>query len=303
MKNNRRFLCFDIGGTAIKAGVLSEAGEILETERAATPRSGNPDALLSVLESLANGFSAGPFAGTCVATTGIVDPFRGVILPCRGFLIDKDEEIPLKSLLSDRLGLPVEIENDVSCVALAENWLGAARGFRNAVCITVGTGIGGAFLIDGKLYRGTRFDAMEVGHMPFGSAGWEQLASTRALVADYAESAGIAPEATDGRTIAERAREGEENAIRALDKMCALLAQGIASLLCVLSPDVFVFGGGIAGSMELLQPRIDAHLKRMLHPRFREPVAFREAALGNDAGMVGALRHFLMMNEKEGYAI
>ncbi len=297
-----RYLCFDVGGTTVKSGLLTEAGEILKTRNDPTPD--DRDALLDLLERTAEGFSSEGPVGIGLATTGLVDPLRGEILP-RSEPVKGYGGTPLRSELERRTGLPAEVENDVNCVLLGESWRGAAKGYQNAVCIAVGTGIGGALMIDGRLYRGSRFNAMEVGHIPFSSANrersvrWEDLASTRALVRDCAELSGDTVPNLDGHVVAERARRGDPAALRALDGLCFHLAQGIATLFCTLAPDVFVLGGGISESMDLLRPRVEYCLERALDARFREGIALEAAKLGNGAGLVGALRHFLNMREHD----
>ncbi|MDR3230484.1 MAG: ROK family protein [Synergistaceae bacterium] len=319
MTESKRYLCVDIGGTAVKTGLLTGNGEILTTREDPAPR--GAEALLSLVENVAEKFSLeisngqlggksdkifhggkfDVFHALCVSTAGIVDPWRGEILPDSGTAVGDYGGLPLRAELQKRAGLPVEVENDVNCALLGESWRGAARGFRNAACITVGTGIGGAFMIDGRLYRGTRFDAMEVGHIPFFPSNWENRASTQALACACAKLAGHfptdSPPDLNGRLIVERAREGNKTALRAVDELCFYLAQGIATLFAVLAPDVFVVGGGIAQSQDLLRPRIDACLERTLAPRFREKIALRFAELGNSAGLVGALKHFMDMQK------
>jgi predicted NBD/HSP70 family sugar kinase len=305
-----RYLCVDIGGTAVKAGILAEDGTILLDREQPTPQEAAD--LLDLLTGIAENFAPVQidgvpgifrefrgFRGFCVSTTGIVDPWRGEILP-GSEAIKNYGKTPLRALLQERTALPVEVENDVNCALLGEHWLGAARGFQNAACITVGTGIGGAFMIGGRLYRGTRFNAMEVGHIPFFPSNWEQRASTLSLAFRYARLAGIPPDSLsglNGRVVLERAQEGDQAALQAVDELCFYLAQGIAALLAVLAPDVLVLGGGIAGSMDFLLPRIDRVLDGTIAAHFRENVDVRAAQLGNRAGLAGALKHFLNMRK------
>ena len=293
------YLCFDVGGTSVKSGLLTERGKLLKIRTDPAPV--DAVALLELMERRAGEFASDAPRGIGVATTGLVDPWKGMILP-RSEPISGYGGTLLRAELERRTGLPAEIENDVNCALLGESWLGAARGFRNVVCITAGTGIGGALMIDGWLYRGSRFRAMEVGHIPFPPESreehcpkWEDIASTRAFVRKYAKLSGESFASLDGRLVMERAREGEETALRAVDDLCFYLAQGIATLFCTLAPDLFIFGGGIAGSLDLLYPRIDAYLDRALDVRFREGIVFKAAELGNRAGLVGALKHFLDM--------
>jgi predicted NBD/HSP70 family sugar kinase len=304
VRASERYLCVDIGGTAIKAGILTEEGAVLADREHLTPRKAGE--LLELLTDVAKEFASmeidgvsGAFRGFCVSTTGIVDPWQGKILSGDD-AIENYESTPLKAIIQERTGLPAEVENDVNCALLGEHWLGAARGFHNAVCITVGTGIGGAFMVDGRLYRGTRFNAMEVGHIPFFPSNWERRASTRSLVFGYARLAGIPPESLsglNGRVVLERAQKGDEAALRAVEELCFYFAQGAAALTAVLAPDVLVLGGGIAGSMDFLLPRIERILDTTMAARFWEDVSLRGAELGNQAGLTGALRHFLNMRK------
>ena len=297
MQEPERYLCVDIGGTTGKSGLLTRDGEVISLWENAT--ADNAAGVVTMLENMAEEFSPAsePLAGLCVSTTGIVDPWCGKITDDSKTVIDGYGGVPLREELQRRTGLPVEVENDVNCAALGEYWLGAARNFRNVVCVTVGTGIGGALILDGRLYRGSRFDAMEVGHIPFFPSDWESRASTRTLIFDYARRANHLTSELDGRLVLDRARKGEEAAVRAVEEMCFYLAQGMATLFTVLAPDIFVLGGGAADSVDFLLPRIESHLERTLEPRFRKDVVIKTAKLGNRAGMIGALRHFLDMKE------
>ena len=299
MQKGGRYLCVDIGGTMIKSALLNKDGEILSVRENATPTRDGAAGLLALLENMAVEFSSSstPLSGLCISTTGIVDPWDGRVTNRSKTAIKDYSDTPLREELQKRTGLPVEVENDVNCAALGEYWLGAARNFSNVVCITAGTGIGGALILDGQLYRGSRFDAMEVGHIPFFPSNWESRASTQALIFDYGRRVGRPPSELDGRLVLSRAGEGDAAALRAVDEMCFYLAQGIAALYAVLAPDIFVFGGGIADSMDFLLPRIERHLEQTLEPRFRESVVFKAAELGNRAGLTGALRHFLDMSQ------
>jgi predicted NBD/HSP70 family sugar kinase len=297
-----RYLCVDIGGTTVKAGILAEDGAILLDHEQPTPREAAD--LMDLLTGTAEDFASTPidgvpsvFRGFCVSTTGVVDPWRGEVLS-GDEAIKNYGKTPLRVVLEKRTGLPVEVENDVNCALLGEHWLGAARNFDNAACITVGTGIGGAFMADGRLYRGARFNAMEVGHIPFFPSNWEQRASARSLAFGYVRLAGIPSlSGVNGRVVLERAQEKDEAALRSVEELCFYLAQGIATLLAVLAPDVLVLGGGIAGSMDFLLPRIRRVLDGTIVARFREKVNIRAAELGNRAGLVGALRHFSNMRD------
>ena len=197
----------------------------------------------------------------------------------------------LKQTIESQCGLPCSVENDVNAMALGEAWLGAAQNSSSALCLTLGTGLGGAILLEGKLWRGANYAAGEIGVCPLGDGRrLEQAASTTALLATYAERRG---EHIDGKTLFQRLRAGDANAAYALDHMLGALTDGLLPAIHLLAPETLLIGGGIAAQHDLIEPRLRAQLAGKLPALHFMPKNIRCASLGNRAGMIGALRWYL----------
>lgn len=295
----KEYLAFDVGGSYIKYGVVRGDGTILFRKKSRTNSHLGSEHLVGELCRITDE-TMRDFAldGIAISTTGVVDVEQGSIQTEICSWINGYNGTKLRELLQQRTGLEVEIENDVNCMALGEQWLGAAKGHRNVVCIAIGTGIGGALLVDGELYRGSRNMAMEVGRMPVGRSHLEDLASVRALVYEYAKLANIPSQEVDGLLVAQREREGDRYAAEAFEQMCYYLAQGIAALTCALTPDVLILGGAITSDRELLDGRIRKYLKEMLDRALWESLDIQYAKLGKDVSLVGAVRHHQLMSRR-----
>ncbi|NYE38918.1 glucokinase [Nocardioides cavernae] len=301
----------DIGGTKVLAGAVAEDGTVVRTATRTTPgrrvvTQQVEDALVAAVLAAAEGE---PLAGVGVAAAGFVDSAGERVmfaphLPWQGQ--------PLRDLLVARLGCPVGLDNDANCAARAEAHHGAARGAASALMITMGTGIGGAVLLDGRVVRGANGMAGEFGHMqvvPDGQACecgrrgcWEQYSSGNALVRSarglmaeqpsvLLEMSGGRPEAVTGPMVTAAAEGGDLVARRAFTSIGDWLGVGVANLVAALDPEVVVIGGGVSAAGDRLLEPARAALRRTLvgaaHRRVPPLVA---AELGPGAGMIGAAR-------------
>lgn len=302
----------DIGGTKVAAGVVAADGTILERLRTETPdKSKSPklveDAIIELVLDLADRHDVHAVG---IGAAGFVDVDRAKVL-FAPHLAWRDE--PLREALSDRLRLPVVVDNDANAAAWAEWRFGAGRGEDHLVCITLGTGIGGAILEDGQVRRGRYGMAGEFGHMqvvpgghrcPCGNRGcWEQYSSGNALVREARELAaaespvaqgildrvgGEVSEIT-GPLITEAARAGDPVAVELLHEVGHWLGVGIANLAAALDPSCFVIGGGVSAADELLlAPAREAFRRTLTGRGFRPEARIVRAELGPEAGLVGA---------------
>jgi glucokinase len=299
----------DIGGTKVLAGVVDDTGAVPATALRTTPgrRGVTRQAEDAMVEAVLEAAGGQPLAGVGVAAAGFVDPGGDRVmfaphLPWQGE--------PLRELLQDRLGCPVLLDNDANCAARAEGHHGAARGARSALMITMGTGIGGAVLLDGRVLRGANGMAGEFGHMQVVPGGqpcecgktgcWEQYSSGNALVRNaralmaeqpsvLAESSGGRPERVTGPMVTSAAEEGDLVARQAFASVGDWLGIGTANLVAALDPEVVVVGGGVSAAGDKLLDPARAALRRTLvgaaHRRVPDLVA---ATLGPRAGMIGA---------------
>ena len=200
--------------------------------------------------------------------------------------------IQYKKILEERFHIPCEVENDVNCAGLAEYSSGAAKGNRIALILTVGTGIGGCIVIDGKVFRGFGNSACEVGYMHMGDSDFQTLGAASTLTKKVAQWKGEPQEKWDGRHVFEEAGRGDRICIRAIDEMTDVLGRGIANICYVIDPEVVVLGGGIMAQEDFLKEKIENALKRYLVPGMAEHTRIAFARHRNDAGMLGAFYHF-----------
>jgi glucokinase len=302
----------DIGGTKVAGGVVAADGTVLATARRATPGRSvgeTEDAIVTVVEEL-TARHEGEIAGVGVGAAGWFDRTGETVLfsPHLAW-----RNTPLRSHLAARLELPLWVGNDADAAAWAEYRFGAARGAALALMVTLGTGIGGGIVIDGRLQRGAHGVAGEWGHMRVvpdgrlcacGTRGcWEQYASGSALGQTAREVARLSPAAAagllervagdadrlTGEDVAQAAAEDDALAVELVADVGTWLGQGIADLAAVLDPEVVVVGGGVSVLGDLLLGPARARLDRALTGRgFRPGPRVVAAELGPAAGLIGA---------------
>ena len=291
----KHYMCFDIGGTSMKFGVAGENGALLqkgEIPNVITQKGvdGLVESLVSVTEQYKQEYS---LQGIAVSTAGVVEPEQGLVLYAPKYFPGYPGT-PLRDLLQQHCGLPCTVENDVNAAALGEYWLGAGQGAKSLFCITVGTGIGGCVLLDGRVIHGAACFGGEAGlqHITPDST-WEEMASTRVLIRNVANAKGLPEDSLDGRKIFAMAQNGDKDAAAAIARQMDDLATGIANICYILNPERIIVGGGIAAQKEYLYPLLDKTLRAKLFPLVYEKLTLRFAALQNDAGMLGALYNLL----------
>ncbi|WP_168224769.1 ROK family protein [Rhodoferax aquaticus] len=292
MQVNQNVLAIDIGGTLVKLGVVDPTGCVHHSFHIDTRASRGAHALFDELAGIAQSLVQ-PYAlaGVAVSTLGVIDTVSGTV---RG----ASDAIPgylglsPKQLLWDALQMPVLVENDVNCVALAEGWLGAAQGVENFVALTLGTGIGGGVFMGSQLYRGAHAAAGEWGYMVVGGERWEDVASLRGLGRLGARA--IAGCTLDAKAIFERADAGSVPHAAVVQEWLELLASGLANLIYAFDPQCIVLGGGITGRGPRVLAEIQAALDALLHPDFVGLQELRLAAAGNHAGLLGAARAWFL---------
>ena len=288
--NMNHFICIDIGGTAIKYGLIDEQLCLTHTGVTQTPKDGR-EAILSLLEHLAaHCLTQDPEAkAICISTAGIVDSDKGYVLEANEELMPGYTGAQIQEHLSEKFHLPCSVENDVNCAALAEYHAGAAKGCKSSLTLTIGTGIGGAFIFEGMLLKGHTFSACEVGYMHMdNSSSFEQLGATSVLVSNTARTLQLDPSSINGKWIFEQAAQGNAVCQSSIRDMCQVLSKGIANLCYVLNPEIVVIGGGISSQSDVLGPLISKGLETYLIPPIYEKTRLAFARHKNHAGMMGA---------------
>lgn len=294
-------LGIDLGGTTMTA-VVTGAGASLRAEaHGETGDHADPGAVLDRVAALAReamaaaGVSRGELVGAGIGLPGEVEPDRGLFRSSP--ILPTWRDVSVARLLGQRLGFAVGTENDANATLLGEWAFGAAGGADPVLLLTLGTGIGGAVLVDGRILRGHRGSAGEIGHLsidPRGPRCWcgnhgclGLLASTTALVETYRREAGLA--SADGLAVAEAWHLGDDAAATALDQMCDALAAGIAAAAVVLAPQrVVLFGGVLGGLGDPLLAGVRERLAGRPYPAVLAELEIVAATLGPLAGAVGA---------------
>lgn len=300
----------DIGGTKIAAAVVDSDGGIVARRQVPT-NSDEPASIVGAIIKVAREMkAAAPAAAAAgVGAAGLVDVERGVILGAPNIAY---RNVPVRDTIAERLGLPAIVDNDANVAALGEALYGAGRGAGDQIMVTVGTGIGGGIVIGGAIYRGHYGVGAELGHMVIDPDGpicgcgnhgcWEAVASGNALGrlarqrveggagADLLASVGGDLDAITGELVGEAAVAGSPFARDCVATIGELLGIGLANIVNIFDPEVIVVGGGAAaGTGELmLGPARESMTAHVLGASWRTPVRVVPAALGADAGVVGA---------------
>ena len=296
------YICIDIGGTSIKYGVLSEKGEIFIDGTVSTKVTEKENFILSDVKKLVRNildeYRNYEIKGICVSTAGVVNPEKGEIAYA-GPTIPKYTGTKIKEELEKEFSISCEVENDVNCAGLGEYWKGAGKGSKSMVCLTIGTGIGGSVILDGKLLNGIGYTAGEIGYMDVNGSYIQNIASSRYLVEkvqkEKVEKEGIT-DAITGVDIFELAKRGDEICIAGINEIISNLAVGVRNIIYLLNPEVIVIGGGITAQKEYLEEKIRKEVNDgMISDMFRK-TRIELAQQGNQAGLLGALYNFLNKN-------
>ena len=294
----------DVGGTFLKAARVGDDGQ-LRAHIEEPVSKGSADDLLRQMQEAVRGLEgAGTARAVGVGLPGIVDASSGRLYNAPNVPVQNGLDIGRE--LGRRTGLPCFAENDANAAALAEAWMGAGRGAARLLFVTLGTGVGGAFVFDGRIWGGKSGYAGEIGHLQAdprglpcgcgswgcvetiaGVPGWERrarkaLAGRESLLSD-------AP-LLDPATVVGAARDGDPLALDIVDEAAAAVAMGVASALNLLNLDRVVIGGGVARAGEFLLGRIVEQARRRTFPHVFADTDFRLVELGSDAGVVGAAR-------------
>ncbi|MFN0073173.1 MAG: ROK family protein [Chloroflexota bacterium] len=298
----------DLGGTKIAAAVVIADGTVLERTLVPTEAEQGRDHVISRLVDVVQELRED--TDRSIAAVGIGAP--APLSPSRGIIWEAPnmpgwEQVPLRDILEGRLGLRVALENDARAAGLAEARLGAGRDVRDMLYVSVGTGIGGALILDGKLHRGATETAGELGHMVMNPDGpicgcgnrgcLEQYAAGPAierrageLLRGGAESSlsSLSREEITGERVADAARRGDGVGLRAYREAGAWLGAGIASVVNLVNPSLVILGGGVANTGELLLSPLRASVRQHSLARSYEGLRIEQAQLGTDAGILGA---------------
>ena len=316
----KRYFALDIGGTKTKYALLGEKGEILSTyekdteaqrggsfilenvkgeiRRVLAELKGNPpegaqaDTKVDTKAERTTEAKTEPLlSGICISAAGMVDEIKGEIIHA-GPQIPEYKGCKWKEEIERRFSIPCEVENDVKCAGLGEYSFGSGKGTSSMLCLTIGTGIGGSFILNGEVYHGTSHSAMEIGYMQIPGRMFQRMASTSALVKRVASRKGEPEELWNGKRIFEEVAKEDKICLEELDRLCDALSIGLSNLCYAFNPECIVLGGGIMEQKDILLPKIWGHLQEHLVPIVAENTRLLAASLGNRAGLLGAYVHF-----------
>lgn len=299
----------DLGGTYIKGAIVDETGQILIKDEIPTLVEAGPEAILERIAGFAIDLAArarlGPrdITGVGVGIPGFIDDDRGeaaevVNLGWRC--------VPVRAPLEKRLGLRVYMENDANAAALGEAWAGAGKERGSALCVTLGTGVGGGIVLNGRVWRGESVMAGEIGHIVLERDGAPCNCGQRGCLETVASATGVVrlmkeaiasgapssvhPEGLTAADVFRAAEQGDKAALQVVSHTADILGWGLAIAANIVNPAVIIIGGGMARAGEVLFAPVRAAFEKNALRRVRDVVEIVPAVLGNDAGVVGAAK-------------
>ena len=314
----KQYLAIDIGGTAVKLGIVDETGAVGSKAEESVNFDGYQTPVLTTVLKAAKAFvetqniDVNTLEGVGVSATGQIDSRKGIVAGTCGNFPNYIGS-PIKAALEKDFGLPVTVANDANCMTLGEVWVGGAKGYTDVIGVTLGTGVGGGILTGGRLLEGARGLGGELGHFrthaldgvlcTCGASGcWERYASATALKRMTAEALAAHPDSGLARVVAENdghvsgqsafiaAREGDPVGQAVCDRYVNYLACGVINVVNIFQPDTLAIGGGVSNEAEeqLLLP-VQQRVARESIPCGKDRrTRIVKAQLGNRAGLIGA---------------
>lgn len=296
-------LCADIGGTSVKLGLIDRDGRLHASAEASVSFDHYQTPIIDTVIKASRAFlSANPceLEGVGVSATGQIDSRSGVIVGTNGKIANY-EGTNVKARMEEAFFVPCEVLNDANAALLGECFRGGAIGAQNVVMLTLGTGVGGGVLVNGRLLTGHGGIAGEMGHFtlyqggipcPCGKCGcYESYASTTALLRT-AEAATVENN-LNGRMLFERIGSGNAVLQDVLNHWLDDVAAGITGLIHIFNPELILIGGGVSQQEDLLLKPLKTRVLSGAMPRFTENLRIERATLGNDAGLIGAAKFYL----------
>ncbi|MFA6308819.1 MAG: ROK family protein [Clostridia bacterium] len=308
------YIGIDLGGTNIRAGIVSEEGIILAKDDIATRRERSYQEIIKDMATLTlklintEGISINDVKSIGIGTPGTSDNVKGVLGYSNNFNF---HDVPMREEMQKHINLPVYLENDANCAALAENIAGAAKGSKDSISITLGTGVGSGIIIDGKIYNGFNKAAAEMGHTVIAVDGiqcscgrkgcWEMYSSATALISQTKDMAEKYPsskineiisgntENIVGKTPFIAAKQGDKAALEIVENYIGYLAEGIVNVINAFQPEILTIGGGISNEGDYLLTPLKGLVSRRVYSRGDiKQTIIKISEMGDDTGIIGA---------------
>src|SRR5262245_13373851 len=306
----RLVFAVDLGGTHLRVALVDEAGKIHAQLKQETPKGESPDCVVGALVAAAEKCGCkDQFAGSVIAASivvpGAVDVNKAVVVQAPN--LPSLNNFALKVVLEKKFSWPVILENDANAAAVGEMWMGAARGFHDVISVTLGTGVGGGIILDGKLWRGAHGSAGEIGHTTVdphgglkckcGNTGCLELFSSataivrmaKELRSSFPESKLVAGEFT-AEKIYQAGQNGDELALEVFRRFGIYLGIGLANLINLIDPEVIVIAGGAVNGWSLFAAQMHRQVQERVFGTSVERVKISAAECGDNAGLLGAAR-------------
>jgi len=312
----------DLGGTNIATGIIDENCKIIAQTSVKTNAKRPFDEIIadmvtSVKEVVNEaGLSLSDINSIGIGSPGTIDSQNGIIVYTNNIEINN---VPITSKIKEEINIPVYISNDANCAALGEVYAGAAKGKSNAVMITLGTGVGGGIIIDGKIYEGTKSAGGEIGHTILIVDGWECTCGRRGCVEAYASATGLIRqtkeaiqanpnsimndliegnlENTSGRTAFDAARKGDAAAQKVVDTYIKYVGEILVDITNIFRPEILIVGGGVANEGEYLLKPLNEYVQKFSYgSKYIFVPKVERATMGNDAGIIGAAMLYASKN-------
>lgn len=283
------YLTCDIGGTDLKYGVINDDYQFLLKSSTPTKyKEGGKAVVRQVIDIFDELSKEYKLEGIAISSTGIIDPKTTTIKESIRS-IHNYVSINYKEQISKFYDIPVTIDNDVNCMALAEAKLGAGKDASSVIAMTIGTGIGGAIVIDGKLFTGHSFSAGEWGHMIIKEDIFQNLASTRALVSNANK---VNSNISNGLDVFKLYDNNDKNIIPVVDEFFENLSIGTSNMIYAFNPEVVIIGGGITNRGKPFIDELRKRVKPKISPYIYDKTKIVIAQYKNDSGMLGAFVNF-----------
>lgn len=305
------YVGIDLGGTNIAAGIVGESGKLLHKK--SIPTGADRDAL-AVIKDMAqvamdvvaeNGYTMDDVVSVGIGSPGSVDKAKGELVYASNLPFS---HTPMRAEMQKYINKPIYIDNDANCAAWAEAMAGATKGVDDSIAITLGTGVGGGIVVNGKLYSGFNFIGGELGHTVIAVDGepcscgrkgcWEAYASATALIRQTKRAAEAHKDSKmwdytkdgkfSGRTAFLAAKDGDKAAQEVVDNYVKYVGCGIANMINIFQPEVLVVGGGVANEGDNLLNPVREYVKKETYAKDIKACRIEKAYLGNDAGIIGA---------------
>lgn len=306
----KQYIGVDIGGTTIKIGLCNSEGELMHKFEGATEANKGADHVVNniaqYVKRVVDGAGArwDHIAGIGVGMAGFLDIPNGYVKLSPNLRL---RDVPLQAMLEDKLDKPVKINNDANVAALGEAWSGAGKGLDDIVCLTLGTGVGGGLIVNGKIYEGFNGLAGELGHMAVvpdleaiqcgcGQMGCLETVSSATGIIRMANDAVERGDKTSlslieqltAKDVFDAAKDGDEVAQRIVQRAAHYLGISLSLIAVIINPQRYIIGGGVSLAGDILFHAIRENFEKYTSEIVREGVDIVPASLGNDAGIIGA---------------